>query len=91
MTSPQWRLVHAELDAGVELEVAHGRQAEGSWHGGRHEAWVRVRDAGAGVGASVPSFGVGHRGGDDARCGAGTSVPSRKSGRPESIQYIRAH
>jgi hypothetical protein len=26
----QWRLIDTELDAGTELEVAHG-QADGSW------------------------------------------------------------
>jgi hypothetical protein len=36
---------HAELDAGAELEVAHGQQADGLWNGGRHKAQTRVRNA----------------------------------------------
>jgi hypothetical protein len=45
LAAPQWRLIYAELDAGAELKVAHGRQANRSRHDGRHEAWARVRDA----------------------------------------------
>jgi hypothetical protein len=32
LAAPQCRLIHVELDAGTELEVTHGRQADGSWH-----------------------------------------------------------
>ena len=39
----QWRLIDAELDGGAELEVTHGRQADGSrsWReNGRREERV---------------------------------------------------
>jgi hypothetical protein len=43
LVASQWRLVHAELNVNAELEVAHGRQANGSWHNGSCKAQVRVR------------------------------------------------
>jgi hypothetical protein len=43
-------LVDTDLDAGTELEVAHNRQANGSWpwweaRSVRHKAWVGARGA----------------------------------------------
>jgi hypothetical protein len=49
LAAPQWRLVYAELDVGVELKVAHGRQANG---------WARVRNVKRWVSTSVLSFGA---------------------------------
>jgi hypothetical protein len=39
-------LVHAELDAGTELEVVHSQQVNGSRHSGRHEAHARCEAQG---------------------------------------------
>jgi hypothetical protein len=67
VATPQWRLVHAEFNARVELKVAHSRQADGLWHGGRHKTQVRVRDARHevhngrhGASTSIVSFGARH-------------------------------
>jgi hypothetical protein len=73
---PQWTLVDAELDAGMELEIAHCRQADGS----------RPQREARGTGTHGTARGTGEGGG--ARHGAGRPVLSGKDGHPEGIIIV---